>query len=227
VTLRVLGFVACSLACVVGLWVAILPILEARYSHLAGTPGYDRALAEIRKAVEESVPTPVATGKLLPLVPLDAIQAPQEGGAPQGIWADEPHTDGQLPDGTTLRFRGQLTPDELASKINAYLKVLSHFDPAPGAAVAPMTMVQIPWDAQRWLRPPLLTAPEDTFLFSVNESEAAILSDFKTKYLLPRSADSITAAIASNRMAFFAGVALFGLGLIGFGGMLWRRRGAN
>jgi hypothetical protein len=156
---QALGFVSCSLCCVIGLCMAILPILKVRDSCLAASADYDRAVAEFGGAVAEA--------------DVGAI--------------------------------------ERQNQISRYGFVLDRD-------------VQIPALAQKWLRPET-EWPRGNILLGISfpgaASESAILAEFKAMYLLPRPKYSLAAAIRSNRVPFFVGVALLTLGLVGFCG-LWR-----
>lgn len=160
-SLRLLGFMSCSVVCVTGLCVAALPLLKEWNSYLAEAADYDRALVEIGAAVAEATAPP------------------------------PPHPPGF----TNIRV-----------------------------------IVRIPVGAQKWTLPTTSTVFDGGLVietFPIMASEAEILSEFKTKILLPRPTYSIAAVIRSNRVAFFGGVALFALGLAGFSGMVWWKRGAD
>ncbi len=218
VSLRVLGFVSCSLGCISGLCVAILPILSERDSYLAASAEYDLALAEIRAAVARA--------------PVWEIK-----GLPEGTVV-RPQNKTVVP---SLQDKWQVVKEEVVRPLNKSVVP----PPPPGFTedVSPSTQiprppkgffpeppkreVQIPAVGQKWLRP--MDAPADYVVVSIpfpgDASDTAIMSEFQTKYLLPRPTFSIAAAIRPHRAPFLGGVVLVAVGLLGFAAMLkWGRK---
>lgn len=202
-SLRTLGFASSSLVSIIGLYVAISPILDARYAYLAESESYDFALAEIRTAVA-SAPRPALGAQQLSQRDIQDLQQIRA----------------RLPAG-----------DPRIGKIDALLQERINLPPGFVLEEPLLMPVQIPEAAQKWVRPDSIvalwyraTSKNIPIPFPGDASEDAIMAEFQAKYLLPRPTFSVATSIMANREIVISGSLLCALGLLGFAGMLWRER---
>src|ERR1700688_3338391 len=78
---------------------------------------------------------------------------------------NEQYTDGQLQDGTTLRFKGELTPDVVKQKVAAYRS--THAPASTGTPIQDKTT-----DTSKGFFDPANKGEKDPFAFSAKFSEA-------------------------------------------------------
>lgn len=222
VSLRVLGFRFSSLACVVGLCVAIFPILNERHSYLVASAEYDSVLVEIRAEIRAALATKEIE------IEGTVFQVPAD------------YTDEQI---RAHILNLKKTKPEIFAKNGGWKnsRPLSAQEIArmpkaerQGAAQAQTGFetqwrhVRVPISAQYWFTDNPYSWRYEGGIhlipFPAGASETAIMSAFQTKYLVPRPTFSIADAIRSHRMPFLGGVVLVGAGLLGFAGMLWTDR---